>query len=175
MKKVSLKHLSKKHDISMSELRPLLVSQWLIKHKDKKVFKKPAKKLIREYLSDGWDTTSRFISRYERMYTRFQEQAWRYTVFGGIALLWLVWWFTSIYQVFADRYSTHNSATVQVAPQAWMWNPWDLPQNNSAPDEERKTILEHPKSLPRVQNYVAPEPGHSAPEILPETGFGCVE
>ncbi len=52
-KKVTLKHLSGKHDIDMKSLRGILMDAWLIKKGARKVEKKKAKAIIHQYMGTG--------------------------------------------------------------------------------------------------------------------------
>jgi len=90
---------------------------------------------------------------------------------GGIALLWLIWWFSSIYQAYSARGQLYDAASiVETTPQAWIWNPWDtiLPET-----DPRKNILENSHNTAVEEDYPVPNLWPSIPEILPETGYGC--
>ncbi len=104
MKKVTLWHLSKKHDISLDELRTLFVWEWLMKDWARKVFKKPAKELIAAYQSTQTDTVAWWlISRF------FQSTLW-YLLLWWVSLLWLLA-FTNTY-FWADVTNEHQSSVI---------------------------------------------------------------
>ena len=85
MKKVTLWHLSKKHNISIDQLRTLFVSEWLMKKWARKVVKKPAKKLIASYLSASDVATSSLRWWFTK------EMRW-YLALWALAL-WAIFWF----------------------------------------------------------------------------------
>ncbi len=83
LKKVTLGHLSRKHNMSIDELRTLFVEEGLMKKNARKVTKKPAKELIRAFQSAdaGWLWIFGGITNW------FRSNKWSYPLIGALALL----------------------------------------------------------------------------------------
>ena len=163
MKKVTLKHLSKRHKLPVSTLRELFVAKWLIDHKDKKVYKKKAKRLIHEFQATEAAPVDLWLTWFDDIYTRMLAREWRYMLFGTLALLWL---FGGMIEFFSGGYTYSDASLSAVVHDSAIQE-----NTSSSPSYIGKKVdailNAHDQAEETTPNTSIPS--HSAPAILPET------